>query len=76
MMNISLLITGAGVLIILSTLGSRNGALFNFWLEHFGEERVKQVLLIGLLLVGLGVAGILIEVIHNCSVHPQGCLAG
>jgi hypothetical protein len=51
----------AGVVILYVALGGSRGMQFNTWQDRFGEDRVKQTLLLGLFLLAIGVVGILIS---------------
>ena len=70
----------AGFALMITTLGLFRGlpglAVFNFWIELFGEEGVKRILMIGILLLVLGLLGIVVTLVDGCVVSPQGCLAG
>jgi hypothetical protein len=61
MWDVSIGLCVLGTVILYVGLGGSRGGLFNTWVARFGEERVKQTLLLGLLLLGIGVVGIIIS---------------
>jgi uncharacterized membrane protein len=75
MWDISVGMCVVGAVILYVGLGGSWGGLFNTWRDRFGDERVKQALIVGLLLVALGTVGIVFQVWAGCTAHPQGCLA-